>query len=138
MPTGTWGHGMNLVSSSHIQVPLRMLIIQLVLTLCLAVSGLAISYAAALSILVGGGTCILATALFAATVFGPYRVGRPAALLGKILGAEIGKLILVVGIFVFAFAKVDGLVVPAMLAAYFAAQVLSAMIAPSWGAGSKP
>ncbi len=129
---------MNSVGSSQIQVPLRMLVIQLVLTLSLAVSGLAISHAAALSILVGGGTCTLATALFAVTVFGPYRVGRPAALLGKILGAEIGKLILVVGIFVFAFAKVDGLVVPAMLAAYFAAQVLPAMIAPSWGAGSKP
>ncbi|MBP6243294.1 MAG: ATP synthase subunit I [Chromatiaceae bacterium] len=129
---------MNSVGGRQIQVPLRMLVLQVVLTLILAVSGLALSQGAALSILIGGGACILATALFAATVFGPYRAGRPEALLGKIVGAEIGKLLLVVGIFVYAFAKVKGLVVPAMLAAYFAVQVLPAMIAPYWGAGSKP
>ena len=129
---------MNSVGGRQIQVPLRMLVLQVVLTLILAVSGLALSQGAALSILIGGGACILATALFAATVFGPYRAGRPEALLGKIVGAEIGKLLLMVGIFVYAFAKVKGLVVPAMLAAYFAVQVLPAMIAPYWGAGSKP
>ena len=129
---------MNSVGGRQIQVPLRMLVLQVVLTLILAVSGLALSQDAALSILIGGGACILATALFAATVFGPYRAGRPEALLGKIVGAEIGKLLLMVGIFVYAFAKVKGLVVPAMLAAYFAVQVLPAMIAPYWGAGSKP
>lgn len=129
---------MNSVGNSQYQVPLRILIIQVVLSISLALPGLAISQAAALSVLIGAGTCILATALFAATVFGPYHPARPTALLGKIVGAEIGKLILVVGIFVFAFARVDGLVVPAMLAAYFAAQVLPAMIAPCWGAGSKP
>lgn len=129
---------MNSVGGRQIQVPLRMLVLQVVLTLIFAVSGLALSQDAALSILIGGGACILATALFAATVFGPYRAGRPEALLGKIVGAEIGKLLLVVGIFVYAFAKVKGLVVPAMLAAYFAVQVLPAMIAPYWGAGSKP
>lgn len=129
---------MNSVGGRQIQVPLRMLVLQVVLTLILAVSGLALSQDAALSILIGGGACILATALFAATVFGPYRAGRPEALLGKIVGAEIGKLLLVVGVFVYAFAKVKGLVVPAMLAAYFAVQVLPAMIAPYWGAGSKP
>lgn len=124
--------------SHQLQVPLRTLVLQAALTLILAISGLAMSRDAALSILIGGGACILATALFAATVFGPYRAGRPAALLAKIVGAEIGKLILLVGIFVFAIAKVKGLVVPAMLGAYFAAQVLPAMIAPYWGAGSKP
>ena len=129
---------MKAFGSHQLQVPLRTLVLQAALTSILAISGLAMSRDAALSILIGGGACILATALFAATVFGPYRAGRPAALLAKIVGAEIGKLILLVGIFVFAIAKVKGLVVPAMLAAYFAAQVLSAMIAPSWGAGSKP
>jgi len=115
-----------------------MLMLQVVLTLALAVSGLALSRDAALSILIGGGACLLTTGLFAATVFGPYRAGRPAALLGRIIGAEIGKLILVIGLFFFAFAKVEGLIVPAMLAAYFAAQVLPAMFAPYLGAGSKP
>jgi F0F1-type ATP synthase assembly protein I len=129
---------MKVFGSRQIQVPLRMLLIQVALTIVLALSGLAFSPEAALSILIGGGACSLATALFAATVFGPYRAGRPEALLGKIVGAEIGKLILLVGIFVFAFAKVQGLVIPAMLAAYFAAQLMSAMIAPYWGAGSKP
>ncbi len=126
------------LGSRQIQVPLRILALQAVLTLILALSGLALSRETALSILIGGGACILATALFAATVFGPYQAGRPGALLGRIVGAEIGKLILLVGIFVFAIAKVKGLVVPAMLGAYFVAQVLPAMIAPYWGAGSKP
>ena len=129
---------MKALGSRQIQVPLRILVLQAVLTVILALSGLALSRETAMSILIGGGACILATALFAATVFGPYQAGRPEALLGRIVGAEIGKLILLVGIFVFAIAKVKGLVVPAMLGAYFAAQVLPAMIAPYWGAGSKP
>lgn len=112
--------------------------IQVILTLILAAGAMAFSGAAALSILIGGGTCVLATALFAASVFGPYEARRPEALLGRIIGAEIGKLILVIGLFVFAFARVDVLNVPAMLAAYFAAQMLPAMIAPYLGAGSKP
>jgi ATP synthase protein I len=115
-----------------------MLVIQVILTLILAGGVMAFSGAAALSILIGGGTSVLATALFAASVFGPYEARRPEALLGRIIGAEIGKLILVIGLFVFAFARVDGLNVPAMLAAYFAAQMLPAMIAPYLGAGSKP
>ena len=120
------------------RVPRRLLLVQLILTLTLAAGALAFSPAIALSILIGGGACTLATTLFAASVFGPYEARRPQALAGRIIGAEIGKLILVIGIFVFAFARVDDLNVPAMLAAYFAVQVLPAIIAPSWGAGSKP
>ena len=120
------------------QVAGRIVLAQLILTLAFAAGALAFAQTTALSILIGGGACTLATSLFAASVFGPYEARRPQALVGRIIGAEIGKLILVIGIFVFAFARVNDLNVPAMLAAYFAVQVLPAIIAPCWGAGSKP
>ena len=116
----------------------RIVLVQCLLTLAFAAGGLVFTQGIALSILIGGGACTLATSLFAASVYGPYEARRPQALVGRIIGAEIGKLILVIGIFVFAFARVDDLDVPTILAAYFAVQVLSAIIAPSWGAGSKP
>ena len=116
----------------------RIVLVQCLLTLAFAAGGLVFTQGIALSILIGGGACTLATSLFAASVFGPYEARRPQVLVGRIIGAEIGKLILVIGIFVFAFTRVDDLDVPAMLAAYFAVQVLPAIIAPSWGAGSKP
>ena len=111
--------------------------IQVLLSLVLTAGGLFASTHLALSLLIGGAICTLASALFAATVFGPYQAAKPEALLGRIIGAEIAKLILVIGLFVFAFARVEGLLVPAMIAAYFAAQVLPAMVAPYWDAGSK-
>ena len=120
------------------QVAGRIVLAQFILTLAFAAGALAFAQTIALSILIGGGACTLATSLFAASVFGPYEARRPQALVGRIIGAEIGKLILVIGIFVFAFARVDDLNVPAMLAAYIAVQVLPAIIAPYWGAGSKP
>ncbi len=120
------------------QVAGRIVLAQFILTLAFAAGALAFAQTTALSIIIGGGACTLATSLFAASVFGPYEARRPQALVGRIIGAEIGKLILVIGIFVFAFARVDDLNVPAMLAAYFAVQVLPAIIAPYWGAGSKP
>lgn len=120
------------------QIAWRMVLVQCLLTLAFAAGGLAFTQGISLSILIGGGACTLATSLFAASVYGPYEARRPQVLVGRIIGAEIGKLILVIGIFVFAFTRVDDLDVPAMLAAYFAVQVLPAIIAPSWGAGSKP
>ena len=120
------------------QVAGRIVLAQFILTLAFTAGALAFAQTTALSILIGGGACTLATSLFAASVFGPYEARRPQALVGRIIGAEIGKLLLVIGIFVFAFARVDDLNVPAMLAAYFAVQVLPAIIAPYWGAGSKP
>jgi len=122
---------------SESQLPRRILVIQVLLTLVLAAGGLLVSTNLALSLLIGGGTCSLASALFAASVFGPYRAARPEALVGRIIAAEIGKLILVIGLLVFAFSKVQDLLMPAMLAAYFAAQVVPVMVAPYWGADSK-
>ena len=129
---------MNRTDERQTRVAWRMLLAQFTLTTTFAAGALAFAQTTALSILIGGGACTLATSLFAASVYGPYKARRPQALVGRIIGAEIGKLILVIGIFMFAFARVDDLSVPAMLAAYFAVQVLPAIIAPSWGAGSKP
>jgi len=119
-------------------LPMRVIGLQIVLTMMLAALGFLWTEATVVSIMIGGGICILATALFAATVFGRYEAAKPRLLVGKIIGAEIGKLVLVAGFFVFAFAKWEGLNVPAMLAAYFAAQVLPVIVAPYWGSGSKP
>lgn len=129
---------MSRMEERQAQVAWRLLLAQFFLTLAIAAGALVFAQTIALSILIGGGACTLATSLFAASVFGPYEARRPQALVGRIIGAEIGKLILVIGVFVFAFARVDDLNVPAMLAAYFAVQVLPAIIAPYWGAGSKP
>lgn len=119
-------------------LPIRMIGLQIALTMMLAALGFLWSAATLVSILVGGGICILANAVFAATVFGRYEAAKPRVLVGRIIGAEIGKLVLVAGFFVFVFARWEGLNVPVMLAAYFAAQVLPVMVAPYWGSGSKP
>lgn len=49
-------------------------------------------------------------------------------------GAEVIKLSLVLGLFAVAYAAVEGLSVPALLAAYLAVQVLPAVFASGWGA----
>ncbi len=119
-------------------LPMRMIGLQLALTMMLAALGFLWSEATLVSILIGGGICILANAVFAATVFGRYEAAKPRALVGRIIGAEIGKLVLVAGIFVFVFARWEGLNIPVILAVYFTAQVLPVMVAPYWGSGSKP
>ena len=116
----------------------RIVLVQCLLTLAFAAGGLVFTQGIALSILFCCGADPRAPPPFPTPLYAPHEARRPQALVGRIIGAEIGKLILVIGIFVFAFTRVDDLDVPAMLAAYFAVQVLPAIIAPSWGAGSKP
>lgn len=110
---------------------------QALLTLTLTVAAVPFGAHVALSVLIGAASCLLATAVFAFWVFRRYRAQRPEALVMRFYGAEIAKLALVLGLFAIAFATVDGLVLPLLLAAYFVVQLLPTVLAPRWGADPK-
>jgi ATP synthase protein I len=115
----------------------RILIGQSILTLVLTAGALPFGSHVALSVLIGAGVCLSATAVFAFWVFRRYRAQRPDLLVMRFYGAEIAKLVLVLCLFAVAFAKVEGINLPAVLAAYFVVQVLPTVLAPKWGAASK-
>ena len=115
----------------------RVLIAQLALTLILTAVAAPFGASAAVSVLIGSGACLLATGVFAFWVFRRYQAQRPDVLLMRFYGAEVAKLAVVLGLFTAAFATIDDLILPALLAAYFAVQVLPAVFAPSWGAAPK-
>jgi ATP synthase protein I len=116
----------------------RILIGQVILTPVLAVAALPFGSHIALSVLIGAAICLSATAVFAFWVFRRYSAQRPELLVMRFYGAEVVKITLVLGLFAVAFATVDGIHLPALLAAYFVVQVLPTVFAPRWGAGSKP
>lgn len=107
----------------------QILRVQLILGLAITALSLPFGVSAALSALLGAGSCFLANALFAAWVFRGYRAQDPARLVMRFYGAEVAKIALVLGIFAVAFATLDELKVPVLLVAYFAVQVGSAPIA---------
>ena len=115
----------------------RILIAQLALTLVLTALAAPFSVSVALSVLVGSVACVLATAVFAFWVFRRYRAQEPGMLLMRFYIAELAKLAVVLGLFAVAFTTIEGLNLPALLAAYFAVQVLPAVVASLWGAGPK-
>lgn len=84
------------------------------------------------SVLIGSGVCLLANGLFAASVFRQYRAQHPERLLLRMYRAEAAKLALIIGLFVVAFVTLDGLNIPALLAAYLVTQVASTLIAAQW------
>jgi ATP synthase protein I len=107
------------------------------MTLVLPVATMPFSTSLALSVLIGAAACLLATAVFAFWVFRRYQAQRPDMLLLRFYGGEVGKIAVALGVFAVAFATVDGLNLLALLAAYFAVQVMPAVFAPKWGADPK-
>jgi ATP synthase protein I len=83
----------------------------------------------ALSALIGAGACLIANALFAASVFRGYRAQEPERLLLRIYGAEVTKVALILGIFALSFASIDGLNLPVLLGAYLVTQLVSPIAA---------
>lgn len=83
----------------------------------------------AVSVLIGAGSCLAANALFAALVFRGYRAPEPARLVMRIYGAEILKIVLILGLFTIAFVTLDDLNLPVLLGAYLAVQVIPTLIA---------
>jgi len=57
----------------------------------------------ALSALIGGGIALLACAMQAMKVFGPYRAQEPEALVGAMMYSEATKMVLVGALFAMAF-----------------------------------
>lgn len=107
----------------------RILKIQSILGLVLAVAALPFGAPVAISVLIGAGTCVLANAMLAGWVFREYRAQEPERLVGRFYGGEVAKIVLIVGVFAVAFATLDDLNIAALLAAYFAVQVIATVIA---------
>jgi len=107
----------------------RVLVAQLVLTVILAAIALFLGVTVALSVLIGGAVCMLANSIFAYWVFREYRAQEPGSLVARFYAAEAIKLFLVLGLFTIAFTASDSLSLPALLIAYFVAQVLPAVFA---------
>ena len=94
----------------------------------------------AMSALIGAGSCLLANTLFAVWVFRGYRAQEPERLLMRFYGAEIAKLAVLLGLFAVAFLTLEGINIPALLAAYLVTQIASSLIAAQLGdrPGSRP
>lgn len=93
---------------------------------------------ALVSVAIGGGVCLLANWTFALQVFRQYRAQRPGDLVMRMYGAEIVKIIVILGLFSVAFATLKDLNLPALLGTYFAVQVLPALFASRPDASSTP
>ena len=118
----------------------RILKVQAILGLIAVVIALPFGGLVAVSALIGAGSCLLANILFAVWVFRGYRAQEPERLLMRFYGAEIAKLVLLLGLFVAAFLTVKGINVPVLLAAYLMPQIASSLIAAQMGdrCGSRP
>jgi len=110
------------------------LIVQLILVPVLTVIALPFGLPVALSVLIGATVCFAANSVFAVQIFRRYRAQDPQLFVVWFYGAELIKLSLAVGLFFIAFMMIEGLNWPALLGAYFAVQVLSAVFAPDWDA----
>ena len=119
----------------------RVLVFQTILTLVATLVVMPIGFSPALSVLIGGGVCLVANAAVVLWVFRDYRAQDPAALVGRFYSAEILKFALVLGFFAAAFLGIEGLNVPSMIGSYFLVQVLppifAAQKAPHPPRGSK-
>jgi len=107
----------------------KILLFQFVTTLGLGAAAFVFGQDAAVSALIGGGICTLSNALFAVTVFGRYRAQWPELMVARFYSAEIKKIGLALLLFVVTFRFYPGLVIPALLGAYFIVQVLPMVLA---------
>jgi ATP synthase protein I len=107
----------------------RVLKVQAILGLGAAVLALPLGSSVALSVLIGGGSCLAANALFAASVFRGYRAQEPERILLRFYGAELAKVVVILALLAIALALIDGLVAPVLLGAYLVIQVASTLIA---------
>ena len=107
----------------------RVLVFQAILTLVATLVVMPIGFSPALSVLIGGGVCLVANAAVVLWVFRDYRAQAPGALVGRFYSAEIIKIALVLGLFAVAFIGMEGLSLPAVIGSYFAVQVLPPIFA---------
>lgn len=112
----------------------RVIVVQLLMTLLGALIGLLFGLSVALSVLIGAGVCLLANASFAFWVFRGYRAQEPGRLLVRFYGAELAKIVMILGLFALSFVTIEGLHLPALLIAYLVVQVMSPVIVGQWDA----
>jgi ATP synthase protein I len=118
----------------------RVLKIQAILGLGAVALTLPLGGPVALSVLIGAGGCLVANALFAASVFRGYRAQEPGRLVVRFYGAELAKIVVILALFAVAWALIDGVSVPALVGSYGVTQVASNLIAAQLGErpGSRP
>ena len=107
----------------------RVLGLQAILTLVATLAAMHFGSMPALSVLIGGGACLVANTAVVLWMFRDYRAQAPGALVVRFYGAEVVKIALLLGLFAAAFATIDGLNVLVLLGSYFAVQVLSPIFA---------
>ncbi|WP_295584217.1 ATP synthase subunit I [uncultured Lamprocystis sp.] len=112
--------------------------VQVILGLSALLIAIPFGWEMVISVMIGVGSCLFANFLFAVLVFRGYRAQEPGRLLLNIYGAEVAKLVVLIGLFGVAFATLDGLNVPALLVAYLVIQVASTLIAAQLSTRAAP
>lgn len=107
----------------------QILIAQSIIGLILVVMALPFGGSVARSVLIGSGSCLLANMASAAWIFRAYRAQEREGLVLRLYTAEILKIASVLALFTLAWTALDDLNIPALLGAYVATQVMSALIA---------
>jgi ATP synthase protein I len=107
----------------------RILRVQAMIGLGAAALALPLGSSVALSVLIGAGSCLVANALFAASVFRGYRAQDPERILLRFYGAELVKIVVILALLAIALAMIDSLIAPVLLGAYLVTQVAASLIA---------
>lgn len=116
----------------------RLLKVQVILGLGAVALALPLGGSAALSALIGAGSCLASNALFAVSVFQGYRAQAPEHIVLRFYGAEAAKIVLVLVLFAIALTAIEGLSVPVLLGAYLVTQVASNLIAAQMDERPRP
>lgn len=116
----------------------RVLKVQAMLGAGIATLGLPFGGAVALSALIGAGSCLIANALFAKSVFQGYRAQEPGQIVLRFYGAELVKIVVILALFGIAWTLIDDLSVPVLLGAFVVTQVASTLIAAQTDARAGP
>lgn len=114
---------------TDVQQAKRVLVIQLITTLAFAAVMLVFGKHSALSAVIGGTICTMANGVFALRALRSYRAQQPGLIVMRFYGAELLKIGLVLILFVAVYKFYSGLILPALLGAYFVVQVLPALLA---------
>lgn len=122
MPTSTYNSPSTNRVTSKSQA-FRIVIGQLLVTLLAAILLLTAGKTHAWSGLIGGTIATLANAVFAISIFGQYRADAPGKLIGRFIGAELIKFILIAILFAATFFLIKPLSVGALFGIFLLVQM---------------
>jgi len=111
---------------------LRLLGVQVVATVLLALAGYGVSSEMGASLLVGGGVAVTANSWMALVVFRPRAASSPQSLLVSLYVGEVGKFLFVMAFFAIAFKKLSLLGEPHHALAMFLAFLLVQALVWLW------